>query len=180
MTRAQWLFATLCALLCAALYLQTGGDRPDAAPAPADGGPPGAAQSAPPDSAGDAPKITAVRATAVDGEADRAAAAGAVQRWLQEIGDDDPERRAAAIAALAGAPREQAVPALLKVLGSGADLDRQLALNALRTLASDQGDAGGEIRTALRLAIYDGGDEVVAVGAQIALDDVEHEIGEKP
>jgi hypothetical protein len=93
---------------------------------------------------------------------------------LAAVSATDPQNRAAAIAALATAPRGQALDILQKVLTSGEPDDRQLALGALRTLALEQGDEDGAIRQALRDVIYDGGDEDVTLGAQFALNEVEN------
>jgi hypothetical protein len=89
---------------------------------------------------------------------------------------DDARARAAAIDALADAPKAQAVGVLQRVLSDGIEGDRQLALNSLRTLAVNQGDAEGEIRNVLRLTIYDGDDETVASSAQVLLDDIERNL----
>lgn len=99
----------------------------------------------------------------------------AVARLAQETADADAGKRAGAIDALAAAPEADAVPVLQKILGSGGDIDRQLALSSLHTLALRDGDAGGAIRELLRQAIYDGGDEAVASGAQAALEDIERD-----
>lgn len=110
------------------------------------------------------------------GEADssQAAAPDMVAQWLADAIGDDAKARAAAIAALATAPRAQAIPVLQKVLNSGdPQVDRSLALNSLRTLALQQGDADGSIRDALRQAIYHGDDEATTRDAQTVLDDVE-------
>lgn len=99
-----------------------------------------------------------------------------IAQWIAETEDDDPAVRAAAIDALAHAPKSKALPALIHVMRSGIDNDRQLALNSLHTLALQQGDANDEIRTALRLQIYDGDDETISSSAQIALEDIEHDL----
>src|SRR5262249_17872234 len=91
---------------------------------------------------------------------------------------DDPRERAAAIAALATAPRARAVPVLQGVLNFGGDhADRELALISLRALALRQGDADGAIRNALRRAIdRHGDDEDIDRAAQAALDDIERDL----
>lgn len=97
-----------------------------------------------------------------------------VAKWMAEAFDDDPAKRAKAIAALATAPRAQAIPVLQKVLNTGEpEIDRPLALHSLRTLALQQGDVDGGIRDVFRQAIYDGRYEAITPGAQAALDDVE-------
>lgn len=98
-----------------------------------------------------------------------------VARLAEDVADADAGRRASAIDALAAAPEADALPVLQKVLGGGGDVDRQLALSSLHALALRQGDAGGAIRELLRQAIYDGGDEAVASGAQVALEDIERD-----
>ena len=97
-----------------------------------------------------------------------------VAKWIAEAFDDNPTKRANAIAALATAPRSQAIPVLQKVLNTGEpEIDRPLALHSLRTLALQQGDGDGGIRDVFRQAIYDGRYEAITPGAQAALDDVE-------
>jgi hypothetical protein len=86
----------------------------------------------------------------------------------------DPRSRAVAIEALAIAPRSQAIPALESVLETGEpQVDRQIALQSLHTLALRQGDADGAIRDVLRGAIYHGDDEGAAQSAQAVLEDIE-------
>lgn len=104
----------------------------------------------------------------------------AVARLIKEVTDDNPGTRASAIDALAAAPESAAVPVLQKVLNGGGDMDRQLALSSLYTIARNHGDATGGIRETLRQAIYDGGDEAVASGAQAALEDIERDTGQIP
>jgi hypothetical protein len=96
--------------------------------------------------------------------------------WIADTSNEDPSIRAAAIDALGNAPKSKAVPVLLNVLRSGINNDRQLALDSLHTLALEQGDENEAIRTALRLVIYDGDDETMISGAQIALEDIEYDL----
>ncbi len=96
-----------------------------------------------------------------------------VERLVRDVMADDAGARADAIDALAAAPEAVALPVLQKVLGSGDDIERQLALSSLHVLALRYGDTDGAIRELLRQSIYDGGDEAVASGAQSALDDIE-------
>ena len=86
----------------------------------------------------------------------------------------DAQRRAAAITALAAAPRAQAVPVLSNVLINGEPtMDRPLALRALRELALAKGDADGAVRSAFRELIYHGDNEALMPATQEALDAVE-------
>lgn len=96
-----------------------------------------------------------------------------VRHLIQTATADDAGARADAIDALAAAPGSAAVPVLQKVLGDGDDIERQLALSSLHALALREGDVAGAIRETLRQAVYDGGDEAVASGAQAVLDDIE-------
>lgn len=96
-----------------------------------------------------------------------------IDRLVRDAMSEDAGTRADAIDALAAAPETDALPVLEKVLVSGADIDRQLALSSLHVLAVRYGDSSGAIRELLRQTIYDGGDEAVAGGAQAALDDIE-------
>lgn len=98
-----------------------------------------------------------------------------IASWIAATSDEDPTVRAAAIDALGNAPKSKALPVLLNVLRSGINNDRQLALDSLHTLALEQGDENDAIRTALRLVIYDGDDEAMISGAQIALEDIEYD-----
>jgi len=121
---------------------------------------------------------TATGTSAIDGNSTARSTISAkkVKQWVMQLSDDDPDTRAAAIDALASAPKSQAFPVLQKVLGNGEDKDRELALDALHTLALREGDDDDDIRTALRLVIYDGDDEIMMSSAQIALDDIEHDL----
>lgn len=95
-------------------------------------------------------------------------------QWIVGVDSTDASRRAAAITALAQAPRSQALPVLRHVLLNGEPVvDRPLALQALRTLALNQGDGDSGVRQAFREVIYHGDDESLAAGAQEALDVVE-------
>jgi HEAT repeat protein len=86
----------------------------------------------------------------------------------------DAAKRAAAITALGNAPREEAIPVLGRILTDGEpEVDRPLALRALRDLALNQGDADGKIRDAVRNAIYHGDDFTKADEVQEALDTIE-------
>jgi hypothetical protein len=87
--------------------------------------------------------------------------------------------RAVAIEALASAPKSQAIPVLERVLETGEpQIDRQIALRSLHTLALQQGDADGAIRNVLRNAIYHGDDEGASQSAQAVLEDIEVVLGE--
>jgi hypothetical protein len=97
-----------------------------------------------------------------------------VAKWIADTTSGDAQKRAAAIAALSGGPRSEALPVLRNVLLSGEpEVDRPLALRALRDLALYQGDADGAVRAAVREAIYHGDNETVASAAQEVLDVVE-------
>jgi hypothetical protein len=102
-----------------------------------------------------------------------ASTADRVAQWITDVGSTDAARRAAAIRALAHAPRAQALPVLHRLVTHGDPADRPLALQSLRDLALEQGDADNGIRSAIREVIYHGDDEQLATGAQEALDAVE-------
>jgi hypothetical protein len=107
----------------------------------------------------------------------QAASSNAVAQLQADVTGNDPAKRTAAIAALASAPRSQALPALRRVLSAGeTDADRRLALISLHTLARNQGDADGGIREAIRDAIYHGDNEDVTSAAQAVLGDVENDL----
>ena len=79
--------------------------------------------------------------------------------------------RVAAIARIARAPREQALPLLKRALLNGDPaIDRPAALRGLRELALAQGDGDGRIRDAVREVIYHGDDEASIVDARETLD----------
>jgi HEAT repeat protein len=97
-----------------------------------------------------------------------------VDQWIADTASGDAAKRAAAITALAEAPRAQAVPVLARILTDGEPLvDRPLALQSLRDLALNQGDADGAIRDAVRHVIYHGDDFTKAGDAQEVLDIIE-------
>lgn len=97
-----------------------------------------------------------------------------VAKLIKDATGDDARTRAAAIIALAQVPRSEAIPVLRRVLTDGEPtVDRPLALQALRTLALNQGDSDNLIRGALRNTIYDGNDEAISQGAVDVLADIE-------
>jgi hypothetical protein len=97
-----------------------------------------------------------------------------VAGWIADTASGDAARRAAAIAALSDAPRTQALPVLGRLLTDGEpSVDRALALQSLRELALNQGDADGAIREAVRRAIYHGDDLTDADAVQETLDIIE-------
>lgn len=103
-----------------------------------------------------------------------------VSRWIADSQSTDAKTRAAAIEALANAPKSRAVPALNRVLETGEPLvDRQIALQSLYRLALNDGDNAGAIREALRHAIYHSDDEGVTQSAQALLEDIELALAER-
>jgi hypothetical protein len=97
-----------------------------------------------------------------------------VEQWIVDTTSGDAAKRAAAIAALADAPRAKALPVLGRILTDGEPLvDRSLALRSLRDLALNQGDDDGAIRDAVRHAIYHGDDFTNVDDAQEVLDTIE-------
>jgi hypothetical protein len=99
-----------------------------------------------------------------------------VARWTSEVNHASAGTRAAAIRALANAPRSEALPVLHNVLINGEPrVDRPLALQSLRELALGQGDKDGKVREAIREAIYHSDDQnpTLLADAQDALDVVE-------
>lgn len=97
-----------------------------------------------------------------------------VERWIVDSQSHDAKTRAAAISALANAPKAQAMPALERVLESGEpQVDRQIALQSLHALALSDGDENGRIRDVIRHAMYHSDDEGVAQSAQAYLEDIE-------
>jgi HEAT repeat protein len=99
-----------------------------------------------------------------------------IARWIADTQSTDPKMRAAAIAALAEAPKAEAVPALKRVLTVGEpQVDRQIAVRSLHVLALQQDDDDGAIRNVLRDAVYHGDDEGVTDSARAVLEDIETE-----
>lgn len=99
-----------------------------------------------------------------------------IARWIADTQSTDPKMRAAAIVALAEAPKAEAVPALKRVLTVGEpQADRQIAVRSLHVLALQQNDDDGAIRNVLRDAVYHGDDEGVTDSARAVLEDIEAE-----
>jgi hypothetical protein len=96
-----------------------------------------------------------------------------LSQWVTDSESTDAAKRSTAITALATTPREQALPALERLVLNAEPADRQLALASLQRLALEQGDADHGIRSVIREVIYHGDDEQLAAGAQLALDAVE-------
>lgn len=99
-----------------------------------------------------------------------------VDEMVVNATQSDGETRAAAIAALGNAPRDEALPALESLINTADDEGRALAMQALRTLALNQGDEDGRIRDAVRKVIYHGSDETGTASAQAALDGIERDL----
>lgn len=159
MNRARLLFAALVVLGSLGFigYSFFPGSRPDPVPAQF---------TAPPQQS--APAAAAAPAPPPAPSADQAAT------WIIDATGDDPAARATAIPALAALPPALALPVLQNVLRAGdPSVDRPLALQSLRALAIDTGDADGSIRGLLREAIYHGDDPGVVQAAQSTLDDIE-------
>jgi len=103
-----------------------------------------------------------------------------VTRWIADTQSIDAKTRAAAISALANAPKAQAIPALERVLESGEpQVDRQIALQSLHTLALNEGDDNGRIRDIIRHTMYHSDDEGVTQSAQAFLEDIEAALAER-
>lgn len=91
---------------------------------------------------------------------------GEVGAWLAGLNSADAAIRMASIRALATAPRESAVPALVQIAGRGPNRqERYAALDALRTQALQHGDADDAIHGVVRTLVYDGNDEQVTAYA---------------
>ena len=100
--------------------------------------------------------------------------ADTVSQWIADTMSSDAAKRATAIAALAEAPKAQALPVLRRLLTDAEpQVDRPLALRSLRDLALNQGDTDGAIREAVRNAIYHGDDQTKTDDVQEVLDIIE-------
>lgn len=103
-----------------------------------------------------------------------------IAQLIKDTESEDPKVRAAAIAALANVPKEQAMPALERVLETGEpSVDRHIALRSMHALALSDGDRNGQIRDVIRGAIYHGDDDGVTQTAQSLLDDIEAEFTQR-
>lgn len=103
-----------------------------------------------------------------------------IAQWIKDTESNDARVRAAAIAALADAPKAQAMPALKRVIETGEpNVDRQIALRSLYSLALRDGDNDGRVRDVIRHAIYHGDDDGVTQTAQALLDDIEAEFTQR-
>lgn len=100
-------------------------------------------------------------------------------RWIAETQSSDAKTRAAAIAALVNVPKERSVPVLERVLESGEpQVDRQIALRSLHSMALNDGDKDGAIRDVIRQAMYHSDDAAVTQSAQSVLEDIEAALAE--
>lgn len=101
-------------------------------------------------------------------------------QWIENTESTDPKTRAAAIAALADAPRAVAMPVLKRVVEAGEpNVDRHVALRSMYSIALRDGDSTGEVRDTMRHAIYHGDDDGVTQDAQSLLDDIEAEFAQR-
>lgn len=123
----------------------------------------------------DAQHMPPAPAVPTEARSQPAPSADKVAKWVTDATGDDPKPRTEAIAALANAPKSDAVPVLQRVLTSGSSDDRQLALTSLRALAKRLGDADGSIHGVLREAIYHGDDDTTVASAQSVLADIERD-----
>jgi hypothetical protein len=100
-----------------------------------------------------------------------------VTKLIADTQSADAGTRAAAITALAEAPRAEALPVLGRILTDGEpQVDRPLALRSLRDLALNQGDDDGAVRDAVRHAIYHGDDFTKVDEVQEVLDVIEESL----
>jgi hypothetical protein len=126
-----------------------------------------------------APAVSTQEETPAQEASTRQIASADVERWIVDTQSNDAKARAVAIAALANAPKVRAMPALERVLESGEpQVDRQIALQSLHTLALSDGDENGRIRDAMRHAMYHSDDEGVTQSAQAFLEDIEAALAE--
>jgi len=106
-----------------------------------------------------------------------AAARKTTAQLISDTASGDASTRASAIAALAEAPRAEALPVLARLITDGEpEVDRVLALQSLRDLALNQGDTDGAVRDAIRHVIYHGDDFSRKDDAQDALEIIEESL----
>jgi HEAT repeat protein len=121
-----------------------------------------------------------VSANDPDATAAQPAAPPTIDQLIKDTQSSDAQKRAAAIAALADAPKAKAVPALERVLESGEpQVDRQIALRSLHQLALKDGDPDSTVRDAMRRAMYHSDDDEVTQSAQSLLDDIESDLASR-
>jgi HEAT repeat protein len=119
----------------------------------------------------------AVATVAGPDPAPAAAPSKTTTQLILDTASGDPATRAAAITALAEVPRAEALPVLARILINGEpQVDRVLALQSMRDLALNQGDADGAIRDAIRHVIYHGDDLSRAGDAQEAIEIIEESL----
>ena len=118
------------------------------------------------------PQVPSVAATTATPAASAVALSEAeLARLAEESMAGPAASRVAAIERLSRAPRDQALPALKRVLLNGDPaIDRPAALRGLQEMALAQGDGDQRIRDAVREVIYHGDDENLATRAQDTLD----------
>jgi hypothetical protein len=103
-----------------------------------------------------------------------------IAQWIKDTQSTDAKVRAAAIAALADAPKSLAMPALKRVLETGEpNVDRHIALRSMYSIALRDGDPNEQVRNTMRHAIYHGDDDAVTQTAQSLLDDIEAEFSQR-
>jgi hypothetical protein len=103
-----------------------------------------------------------------------------IAQWIKDTQSTDAKTRAAAIAALADAPKALAMPALKRVLDTGdPNVDRHIALRSMHSIALRDGDSTGQVRDVMRRAIYHGDDDGVTQTAQSLLDDIEADFAQR-
>ena len=103
-----------------------------------------------------------------------------IAQWIKDTQSTDAKVRAAAIAALADAPKSLAMPALKRVLETGEpNVDRHIALRSMYSIALRDGDPNEQVRNVMRHAIYHGDDDGVTQTAQSLLDDIEAEFTQR-
>lgn len=104
------------------------------------------------------------------------AAPDSVSTLVAQATGTDAAKRAAAIAALGTAPKEQALPVLAQLLDTAGDSDLALALSSLSTLARKQGDEDNRVRSVLRRVVSHSSDETVVQAAQQTLDEIDSDL----
>lgn len=102
-----------------------------------------------------------------------------ISGWLAAARGTDAQARVDAIWNLGSAPRDVALPALRQAAREGSAEDRDVALEALVSLARSHGDDDDAIRTAVRETIYHGDDDDVLFTARATLDDIESVIARR-
>jgi hypothetical protein len=127
--------------------------------------------------AGSDPVLASEPSTA-DDKSPSAVTPDAVSTWIAQATGTDAAKRATAIAALADASKDDAIPVLAQVLETADETDGPLVLRSLQTLAQRQGDSDDRIRSVVRKTVFHAADDATIQVAQATLEAIEHDLSQ--